>query len=187
MNFQQYCILIIDDCAEDRELYRRYLNRDRVVVYSIAEVESGEDALEKLQFIQPDLILLDYLLPDLNGLEFIEELKRQTHKLPPIIMLTGQGSEAIAVEAMKSGVKDYLVKGQLTPEKLSLSVNNVLQQTRLKFLLTKNRQQQQLIAETALRIRQSLNLSEILNTAVQEVQLLLKCDRVIIYRFADDR
>ena len=186
MSIQEYTILIIDDSAEDREMYRRFLNYESTVSYQIIEIESGEEALEQLNKIKPDLVLLDYLLPDCNGLEFLEELRLQNRHIPPIIMLTGQGNEVVAVEAMKSGVKDYLVKGQLTPKTLSISVSNILQQTRLQFLLQKSFQQQRLIAETALRIRQSSNLLEILNTAVKEVQLLLNCDRVVVYRFASD-
>ena len=186
MTVPDYTILIVDDSAEDRETYRRYLSQEVISKYKIVEAESGEDGLEQLALIQPDLILLDYLLPDFDGLELLEELKTLVGKIPPIIMLTGQGNEVVAVEAMKSGVKDYLVKGKLTPETLIISIKNVLQQHHLQSLLTKSLQQQQLIAETALRIRQSLDLSEILNIAVQEVQLLLDCDRVVIYEFAPD-
>ena len=186
MTAQQYTILILDDSAEDREVYRRYLSKDLISTYKIVEAESGEDGLEQLASTQPDLILLDYLLPDLDGLEFIEELKTQTDHIPPIIMLTGQGNEVVAVKAMKVGVQDYLVKGKLTPENLTSSVKNILQQHHLQSLLKKSFQQHQLIAETALRIRQSLDLSEILETAVREVRLLLDCDRVVIYQFAPD-
>ena len=183
---REYTILIVDDSPEDREVYRRYLGKGSLVSYKIIEAESGADGLEQLALLQPDLILLDYLLPDFDGLELIEEFKIQIGLIPPIIMLTGQGNEIIAVEAMKSGVKDYLVKNKLTPEILQSAIKNVLQQERLQHLLNKNLLQQQLIAETALRIRQSLDLSEILNTAVGEVRLLLQCDRVVIYKFAPD-
>ncbi|GAB4537071.1 MAG: hypothetical protein Tsb0014_25470 [Pleurocapsa sp.] len=186
MTSRQHTILIIDDCGEDREMYRRYLSREVVFKYQIIEAESGEEGLEQLASIPVDLILLDYLLPDLDGLEFIEELKAKADKMPPVIMLTGEGSEAIAVEAMKSGVKDYLVKGNLTSDILINSVKNALQQEYLESLLIKKTQQQQLIAETSLRIRQSLDLDKILDTAVREVQVLLNCDRVVIYRFAPD-
>ena len=186
MIVQEYTILIIDDSAEDRETYRRFLTRELTARYKIVEMESGEEALEELTLIQPDLILLDYLLPDCNGLELIEELNIREDRLAPIIMLTGQGNELVAVEAMKNGAKDYLVKGQLTSETLCNSVKNILLQNRLQGLLHKSFQQQKLIAETALRIRQSSDLVEILDTAVREVQLLLNCDRVIVYRFAPD-
>ncbi len=179
-------ILIIDDSEVDREVYRRYLNQQTQFDYQITSVQSGSEGLKKLEKCLPDLILLDYLLPDCNGLEFINELQSQRSKIPPIVMLTGQGSETVAVQAMKRGVKDYLVKENLTCDILINAIANIFQQQHLKKLFTKNQQQQQLIAETALRIRQSLNLSEILDTAVNEVRVLLKCDRVVIYRFAPD-
>ncbi|NJK58027.1 MAG: GAF domain-containing protein [Pleurocapsa sp. SU_5_0] len=186
MTVREYTILIVDDSSEDREVYRRYLSKEITVNYKIIEAESGEEGLEKLALIQPDLILLDYLLPDCNGLEFIKELQAQVNLIPAIIMLTGQGNETVAVEVMKQGAKDYLIKGQLTLETLNTSIKNVLQQNYLQSLLHKSLQQQQLIAETALRIRKSSDLSEILDTAVKEVRLLLNCDRVVIYRFAAD-
>jgi signal transduction histidine kinase/CheY-like chemotaxis protein len=186
MTVNKYTILIIDKSAEDRQTYRRYLGKETSANYQIIEAESGAAGLAQLVNIQVDLILLEYLLPDCNGLEFIAELKAQTNSIPSIIMLTGQGNEIVAVEAMKSGAKDYLIKGQLIPQTFISSVKNILQQNNLQSLLRKSFQQQQLIAETALRIRKSLDLSTILNTAVKEVQFLINCDRVVIYRFTSN-
>ena len=186
MNFGQYTVLIVDDSPEDRETYRRYLRQELVSKYKIIEAESGDEGLAQLKSFKPDIVLLDYLLPDFDGLEFMTELEIQAIPIPPIIMLTGQGDEVVAVKAMKKGVKDYLVKAKLTPQTLISSVENVLQHYNLETLLTKSLLQHQLIAETALRIRQSQDLSSILDTAVREVRLLLDCDRVVIYKFAPD-
>jgi DNA-binding response OmpR family regulator len=68
-------------------------------------------------------VLLDYLLPDADGLEFLEQLAdRNDRDAPPVVMLTGQGSESIAVRAIKLGAQDYLVKRDLTPELLQLTI-----------------------------------------------------------------
>jgi PAS domain S-box-containing protein len=126
-------ILLVDDCLEDRETYRRYLLGDNQHTYSILETETGEEGLELCQQQFPDVILLDYLLPDMDGLEFLNELKTQLGQTNlPVIILTGQGDEQVAVQAMKSGAADYLVKRNTTSESLCLAIENVLERTRLR-------------------------------------------------------
>ncbi len=125
---QQRKILIIDDCIEDRVSYRRYLNQDPNYSYEIFEAETGEDGLELLNQSMIDAILLDYMLPDFNGLEFIEELKINIPDFPPVVMLTGTGNETIAVEAIKSGIRDYLIKGHTTATNLQIALNSAIQQ-----------------------------------------------------------
>lgn len=179
-------ILIIDNDFADRKTYCQYLSLETANDYRIFEAASAVEAWEYLRSIQVDLIVVDYLLPDLDGLKFIAQLKAKTKKMPSMIMLTGFGNEAIAVEAMKAGFSDYLVKSTLTSEVLITAVNKALQKDYLQTLLNKSHKQQQLIAEIALRIRKSLDLQQILDTAVREVQILLDCDRVIIYQFEPD-
>ncbi|MBV6621528.1 MAG: PAS domain S-box protein [Rivularia sp. (in: Bacteria)] len=134
-------VLIIDDCLEDRHTYRRYLQRDDRYDYKFVEQEYGKDGLEACKQIHPDIILLDYMLPDINGLEFIQELKDCCNgDIPPIIMLTGEGSEKIAVQAMKYGVEDYLVKANTTAEILRLAVRNVIEKKILQQKLEISKQ-----------------------------------------------
>lgn len=177
-------LLIVDDCAEDREVYCEYLSCDPHFSYQFLEASRAEVGLDLFQQNHCDAILLDFYMPDMNGLEFLGELQEgtQVKKRPPIIMLTGQGDETIAVEAMKQGIQDYLGKQSLQPEILQLAVRNVIQQSLLHAQLNKTREQQRLTAMTALRIRQSLDLDQILGTAVAEVQQLLECDHVAIYQ-----
>ncbi|MFB2977601.1 PAS domain S-box protein [Microseira sp. BLCC-F43] len=133
MRKQRQTILIVDDCEEDREVYRRYLGQDSKYSYKIFEEEDGENGLLLCNKIQPDVILLDYLLPDMDGLEFLGELKIQTGKTNlPAIMLTGQGNEAIAVAAIKNGAQDYLVKGRTTPDSLRLAIHNAIERGKLQ-------------------------------------------------------
>ncbi|MCC5635337.1 response regulator [Nostoc sp. CHAB 5844] len=182
-----WTLLIIDDCAEDRKIYRRYLLKDPQNSYQIFEADSAEEGLALCRTIHCDVILLDFCLPDMSGLDLLERLKKLKFETPvSIIMLTGRGDEAVAVQAMKRGAHDYLVKQQLQRDVLQLAVRNAIKQSCLKVKLSKTQERQRLIATTALRIRQSLNLEEILHTAVVEVQQLLKCDRVMVYQSTDD-
>ena len=135
----QRTILIIDDCLEDRETYRRYLLQDSLYTYTILEEEYGENGLELCKLVKPDAILLDFLLPDIDGLEFLDDLKTHIGRTNlPVIMLTGQGNEAIAVQAMKSGVQDYLVKGNITPQSLRLAIHNVVERAHLQCQLERS-------------------------------------------------
>jgi signal transduction histidine kinase/FixJ family two-component response regulator len=180
-------LIIIDDCAADRKIYRRHLLKDPHQSYQILEADCGEEGLALCQKVRCDVILLDFCLPDMSGLELFDQMQREIFKTSvPVIMLTGRGDEEIAVQAMKQGALDYLVKQNLTQDVLQLAVRNAIKQSCLQAQLQKTQERQRLIATTALRIRQSLNLEQILNTAVAEVQQLLKCDRVMVYQFAPD-
>ena len=136
MSQRSRIVLLVDDSSEDRELYRRYLLRDQVYSYTILEAGLGQQGLELWQQHQPDAVLLDYRLPDLDGLEFLAQLCPPTQQpCLPIIVVTGQGNEAIAVQAIKAGAQDYLVKGQITPHRLHLAVNGAIETVRLRTQL----------------------------------------------------
>ncbi|MCP6762673.1 MAG: PAS domain S-box protein [Fischerella sp. CENA71] len=124
--------MLVDDCLEDQAIYRRYLLQDKQHTYNILQAQTGEEGLQLCQQQHPDVILLDYLLPDMDGLEFLTHLNTQLGQTNlPVIMLTGQGNEQIAVQAMKKGAADYLVKSHTTTVSLSLTIQNVLEKTSL--------------------------------------------------------
>lgn len=185
MSRPQRTVLIVDDSAEDRELYRRYLSLDRDYSYTIWETELGQEGLELWQQQQPDLILLDYRLPDLDGLEFLTTLQTQQSFLP-IIMVTGRGNEALAVRAIKAGAQDYLVKENISPESLLLAVNGAIEAVQLRRQLQQHIERERLISQISQQIHQSLNLNQILQTAVAEIRQFLQTDRVIVFRLLSD-
>ncbi|MEH1819467.1 MAG: PAS domain S-box protein [Nostoc sp.] len=179
-------ILLIDDCAKNRETYHHFLQQDSPYTYRILEFETATPALKWCQQEIPDVIVLDFGLPDEDGLKFIQQFREcHSHTQTAVIILTGQG-DVIAIRAMKSAVQDYLVKDKLTAEVLQGAIHHAVERMHLIRQLEQSREQQQLIAAIALRIRQSLKLEEILRTIATEVRQFLQTDRVVVYQFQPD-
>ena len=104
-------ILIVEDDLVDRMACRRALAQDPNYEFVLSEAETGREGLQLAHAQKPDCVLLDYNLPDLNGLEFLAELRKDLGEITlPVLMLTGANNASVAVEAMKRGAQDYLVK-----------------------------------------------------------------------------
>ena len=139
MSTSPISVLIIDDSAEDRKVFSRYLQKCSSHTFLILETDSGAEGWELCQTEVPDCILLDYQIPDVDGLEFISSLNNGNQKQNiPVLMLTGQGDETVASEALKNGAADYLVKGKLTAEGLIRAVTRAIEKS---VLIRKNEQQ----------------------------------------------
>ncbi len=150
-------ILIVDDSQADRELYCRRLQRDPHADYDIHEVELGEQGLAACAATTPDCILLDYRLPDLTGIQFLERLPAQTNgQRPAVVLITASGSERVAVDALQHGAQDYLVKGTTTPEQLWRAVANAIEKATLRRDF---QAQQQALQESEVRYRALTDLS----------------------------
>jgi len=109
-------ILVVDDDEVDRMAVKRCLSAAGVEM-AWQEVTECRSAIAILKAQTFDCIFLDYLLPDGNGLELVQQI-RALGITTPIVVLTGQGDERIAVEVMKAGAFDYLPKSRITPENL---------------------------------------------------------------------
>jgi two-component system NtrC family sensor kinase len=101
--------------------------------YRVTAAHSGEEGLEMVETLRPDLILCDLEMPDITGLELLQELQQKRADVPSI-MMTAFGSEAVATQALRIGVKDYIVKPFTTDEILA-SIDRALAERRLKAKL----------------------------------------------------
>ncbi len=110
MNASPVRILVVDDDTVDRKAVRRALAADAEYAFVVSEADTGAQGLQLARAERPDCILLDYHLPDLSGLELLTELAADPGEPPPVIKLTGTDNAAVAVEAMRRGARDYLVK-----------------------------------------------------------------------------
>ncbi|MEZ4728113.1 MAG: response regulator [Caldilineaceae bacterium] len=141
MNTPQRTILLVDDSREDRFIYRRFLTREPTIAHTVLEADRGDRALAICRGAAPDCILLDYQLPDMNGLELLQALVAAAHPtIFPVVMLTGAGDMALAVEAMKNGAHDYLSKDQATPEQLQRAINNAMEKVALQREVAQQRE-----------------------------------------------
>ena len=128
-------ILVVDDEADIRELVSYNLSRNGFQVECAA---SGEEAVEALRGATPDLILLDLMLPDLDGLDICRRLRGDARTADiPIIMLTARGEEADVVAGLELGADDYISK-PFSPRVLVARVRAILRRGRRAALKPEN-------------------------------------------------
>jgi two-component system, cell cycle sensor histidine kinase and response regulator CckA len=118
-------VLVVDDNSIDRELIRRYLADS----HQILEASTAEEALATLARGGIDCVLLDFRLPDADGLDVIDRLPADR---PPVVVLTGQGGETVAVAAMKRGADDYLAKTGLDAAMLRRAIDHAIEKAVLR-------------------------------------------------------
>ena len=116
-------ILVVDDDDGIRSLVKKFLNENN---YLVSTADSAEDASDKIKIIKFDLIVLDIMMPGKNGLEFIEENKKNLDT--PIILLTAKGEAKERIEGLEVGADDYLPK-PFEPKELILRIKNILDKT----------------------------------------------------------
>lgn len=118
MNAQvdHYNVLLVEDGPEDRVLYRRLLGKSQSARFNVVEAGSVAEAKRIAREDNFDCYVVDYNLPDADGMEFIRFLMDDATSRhgQAIVMVTGQGSEEIAVEALKLGVDDYITKKNIS-------------------------------------------------------------------------
>ena len=117
-------ILVVDDDDGIRSLVKKFLNENN---YLVTTAGSAEDASDKIKIIKFDLIVLDIMMPGKNGLEFIEENKKNLDT--PIILLTAKGEAKERIEGLEVGADDYLPK-PFEPKELILRIKNILDKTK---------------------------------------------------------
>ncbi len=169
MSKQLLKILIIDDSSEDRAVFRHFLQKDDEVTYSFFEAEMGAAGLELCSKQSPDCVLLDYQLPDIDGITLLAMLNPDP-LLPtlPVVMMTGAGDESLAVKALKSGAQDYLAKGRITAEQLRHTIHRAIEKVAVQRELAS---QHQLLAESEARFFAAFHKSSAFMSIVSEAEV----------------
>ena len=133
-------VLVVDDSAADRNLVRLSLQESRNV-YNLDFAERLSEGLEKLGKHMPDVVLLDLNLPDSQGQETVKKVVYQAPDIP-ILVLTGADDDVLALEAVRTGAQDYIVKGHIDPQALTRALHYAIERHQLLTALRESRQKQ---------------------------------------------
>ena len=117
-------VLVVDDDLTVRDVARRYLERDG---HTVTVAGDGETALRLAAGAEPDLVVLDLMLPGIDGLEVCRRLRE--HSAVPVVMLTALGEESDRIAGLQLGADDYVTK-PFSPAELALRVGSVLRRSR---------------------------------------------------------
>jgi signal transduction histidine kinase/HPt (histidine-containing phosphotransfer) domain-containing protein len=135
---RNYRLLIVDDDETDRRLYGWLLARQAPGAFQIEQAADGAAGVAALRARSFDCLLLDFSLPDVTGLEFLNDAVVDGELPCAVVLITGHGNEAIAVEAMKLGVQDYLVKDHVNEGRLWRAIARAVSQRELRLRLAQS-------------------------------------------------
>lgn len=176
-------ILLVEDNPAEVELVCELLDEANQTRFELTEVKRLDEGLTRLRQDDFDVVLLDLSLPDSQGLETLIRVKTHAPHMP-IVVLTVLNDENLAVESVRKGAQDYLVKGQFEGELLVRSLCYAIARQRDREEIRLQAERERLLASMLDNIRGSLNLHDILQTTVTQVRHFLNADRVLVYRFS---
>jgi signal transduction histidine kinase/DNA-binding response OmpR family regulator len=155
-------LLVVDDDEVDRLIVRRRL-REAAVLADVDEAAGTDEAARLLDGGGYDCLLLDYNIPGGDALGLLRTVRR-TRPETPVVMLTGQGDEEVAVELMKAGAADYLPKASLTAQRLATSLRHAVELARAQAAA---RRAQEEVLRGAERSRFLAEASAVLATSLE--------------------
>jgi len=173
-------ILLVEDNIDQRELTIDALV-EKTPDMRVTEAEDGSAALQILaQSDDIDVVILDYSLPGMNGLEVLYEINQGGTK-PPVVMVTGQGDEAVAVEAMKNGAQDYIVKISNYHEALPVSIERVIRQDRMRRQLEEASLRGRRLYELSFSVAKERRVDALSRHLVKGVTELIGVEHSVLY------
>ncbi len=139
-------LLLVDDDAVDRLAVSRALRQAKLPL-SIAESRTAEEALAAFAEGAFDAVLLDYRLPDMDGLEVLRRMNGRAHGSTAILMLTGMDDDDLATRCIEAGAQDFLLKQDLTPRHLIRAVTHARMRHRIEMALLESHERLRELAE----------------------------------------
>lgn len=115
-------ILCVDDAAFMRKVIKDTLSKNGYT--DLYEAVDGADAVEKYSELQPDLVIMDITMPNMDGLEALKAIRAKNSNAN-VVMCSAMGQEAMVIDAIQSGAKDFIVK-PFKPDRIMKTVTNIL-------------------------------------------------------------
>ena len=185
-------ILYVDDYAFDRELVRAALTEE-AGTFEVTEAHSKKAFETHLADFDFDLVLTDFNIRGFEGLQVLDAVHK-VHPHIPVVIVTGTGSEEVAVETMKRGAADYVIKTPLHIQRLPQTLRNVLKKSRLAQARQQDQtdlRQKNAELELLHGLNQAVNrgegLDQILSVLTTECKRIFDCIGVTIYLLSEDR
>lgn len=120
-------ILIVDDDEVDRRQIRRLLSKNETQKYAIHEIDRGREGLQSCRSNPPDCVILDYCLPDIDGLEFLSSLRENENGVHiPVLLISGQKGKSIGQQSLDQGAQGFLIKKDMSHRTLYSAINNAI-------------------------------------------------------------
>ncbi len=117
-------IMLVEDDIFIRDIYETKLRQEH---FEVLMLDNGRDALDKIEEFLPDIILLDIVMPHMDGMDFLREFfKDEKRKDIPIIILSNLSDKERVTKALSMGAKDFLIKSHFTPSEVVGKVNMLL-------------------------------------------------------------
>ncbi len=179
----KFDILLVEDNRGDVVIFKEIL-RSAGIIFTLTNAETLEESLEFCHKGQFDVILLDLGLPDSSGLETLKKIQisngvQISNVLPPIVVMTGLDDEDTALEALRVGAQDYLVKSTLTSDNILRSIKYGIERKKLQNLQEKNASQISIISSTTSALNDCDDISLIYSIISQSITKLIPNGNVL--------
>jgi PAS domain S-box-containing protein len=148
MPYPSVNVLLVEDNPGDARLIQDAMNENRLDQFSFKHASRMSEALDRLDSVGIDVILLDLGLPDCQGLETLAKACKAGHGIP-VIVLTGRDDESLAMDAVRNGAEDYLVKGQAQGSAIVRSIRYSMERRLFREALKESEDRYQLMIETS--------------------------------------
>ncbi|MBI3596695.1 MAG: response regulator [Nitrospirae bacterium] len=178
-------LLLVEDNPDQTELTLRAFQKKAPAI-QITTVTNGQAALDALVRSHFDAMILDYSLPRMNGLEVLDQIQERRYAVP-VIMVTGQGDERIAVEAMKKGAYDYILKTRNYQDILPRLVQKVVEKHQLKNRLEEATLRAHRLYEVSLAVTKEQKINVMVQSLVEGVRQLMQSEGALFLLIDPER